>query len=439
MNFMPLGGGREIGANCFILRINNFIIMLDCGRHPVKDGYESLPEIDVLERVDFIIISHSHYDHLSSLPYVLSKFPDATVFTSKENRTLALRILSNSVEVMKKKYEKDGEPVLYSHKDVKKAKKKIFPLQYMKPFELSKGLSLTLYPAGHVMGASSILIEASDKRVFYTGDISLSSQLTVPEATLPDQADIVISEGTYGLKETLSVNREMETHRLSRKLKKILESGGRAMLPVFALGRGQEALYMILKLIETGKIPRVPVYINGMVHVLTDLLLKEHNGMDPEKKAWFKEAIRRYVNIVPRNASSLIDDKRPMILILSSGMLIEDTLSYIFAHQILQESNSAVYFMGYQSPESPGFAVLEAFKSTKKLELDEEVDVLSDVDIFNFSGHASYPELLEIPRRLQPEKLIYVHGDEDALENLREELQYEFQIEIPENLERIAL
>ncbi|MBO8166536.1 MAG: MBL fold metallo-hydrolase [Kosmotoga sp.] len=440
MNFTPLGGGKEIGANCYIIRTNGLNIMLDCGRHPVKSGYESLPALEKLEEVDYIIISHSHYDHLSSLPYVLGKFPDATVFTSKENRILALRILSNSVEVMKKKNEKDAEPILYTHRDVKKAKKRIIPLHYIKPLELSKDVLLTLYPAGHVMGASSALIESNGKRIFYTGDISLSPQLTVPEATLPDEVDIVISEGTYGLKETLSVNREIETHRLSRKLRKTLGSGGRVMLPVFALGRGQEALYMILKLMEAEKIPRVPIYINGMVHVLTDLLLKEHDGMNSENRAWFKDSIKRHVTVIPKKLSSIIEDKSPMILILSSGMLIEDTLSYIFARQMLLEAKSAIYFMGYQSPESPGFAVLEAFKSTRQLELNEEkIDVRCDVDIFNFSGHANYSELLEIPRRLQPKKLIYVHGDKEALENLKEELQYEFEIDIPDNLEEIAL
>ncbi|AKI97534.1 MBL fold metallo-hydrolase [Kosmotoga pacifica] len=440
MNFTPLGGGREIGANSYILSINGLNIMIDCGRHPVKEGYGSLPLIEDLDRVDYIVISHSHYDHLSSLPYVLKKFPDVTVLTSTENKFLALRILNNSVEVMKKKNEKCGEPVLYTHRDVKKTRKKIVPLDYLQPVELSNDIVLTLYPAGHVMGAASILIEHDGKKLFYTGDISLSPQLTVPAATLPERADIVISEGTYGLKDAQTADRHSEIRRLNKKLKKILESGGRVLLPVFALGRGQEVLFMILKQMESGKLPRVPVYINGMVHVLTELFLTEHSGIDNNERAWLREAIKKYVVVVPRKFNWLLKEKRPMILILSSGMLIEDTLSYVFAHEILIEEKSAIYFMGYQSPESPGFSVLEAFRNSKTVTFDEEeLEVNCDVDIFNFSGHANYFELLEIPRRLQPERLIYVHGDEEALENLKEELRYEFQIDIPENLENIAL
>ena len=109
---------------------------------------------------------------------------------------------------------------------------------------------------------------------------------------------------------------------------------------------------------------------------------------------------------------------------------------------MLQSERDGIFFMGYQSPESDGYRVLQAHKGgEKQITLGEEtIDMkCKNIDIFNFSGHADYQELLELPRRLEPEKLIYVHGDEAALENLAEELQYEFQIEIPANLQTVEL
>ncbi|HNR80349.1 MAG TPA: MBL fold metallo-hydrolase, partial [Mesotoga infera] len=65
MTLTPLGGGREIGANSYLLSLDGKNILIDAGRHPVKEGYESLPEIDSINDLDVIMISHSHYDHLS--------------------------------------------------------------------------------------------------------------------------------------------------------------------------------------------------------------------------------------------------------------------------------------------------------------------------------------------------------------------------------------
>ncbi|ACR80104.1 MULTISPECIES: MBL fold metallo-hydrolase [Kosmotoga] len=441
MRFVPLGGGKEIGANSYLLQVDGKNILIDCGRHPIKEGYESLPAIDEIDKLDYVFISHSHYDHLSSLPHLVKFFPNVRVLTSRENKKLSVRILRNSVEVMKKKNEKDGEPILYNHSDVKKAKKRMIGVEYYEPFKISKKLFVTFYPAGHVMGASSILLEYKGKKIFYTGDISLSDQLTIPSAVLPDKVDVLISEGTYGLKEEATDTRHSEIRRLELSIKKVLKNKGRVLLPVFALGRGQEVLYMILKMLDEEKIPDVPVYTNGMVSIITNLYLQEYAGMPPEKKKWFNNAILRRVRTVPKNYKTLLYDKRPMILILSSGMLIEDTLSYLFAKEILQDNLSAIFFMGYQSPESIGYSILEAARSREE-EIsygEERIQLRCTVKKFNFSGHASYEELISLPRELQPSKLVYVHGDEEALLNLSKELEYEFDISVPSNLETVLL
>ncbi len=444
MKFTPLGGGREIGANCYLVNVAGLDILIDAGRHPVREGYESLPYIENIKKVDYIIISHAHYDHLSSLPYIVKEFPNAKVITAKQNKALSIRILRNSVEVMKKHYEKDGEPLLYNHKQVKETKRHIISLPYYKKQKLSKGAYVTLYPAGHVMGASSILIEHQKKRYFYTGDISLSDQYTIPAATLPEDIDVLISEGTYGLKEGYGATRFDELKRLNEKLASVLENNGRALLPVFALGRGQEVLHMILKMMEDKKIPKVPIYINGMVLVITELYLKDYLGIEKEQREWFTESIAQHVKVMPKRIEPVLNSNKPMILILSSGMLIEETLSYIFAKEIIKSGKNAVLFMGYQSPESNGYRLLEAHRNREEEIIFSEdgedfkpIELKSDVDIYNFSGHASYEGLIQLPRDLQPSKLIYVHGDEEALFNLSEELKYEFDIEIPANLECI--
>ncbi len=441
MKFIPLGGGREIGANCFYLELGGQKLLLDAGRHPTKEGYDSLPELDKVEHVDAVVITHSHYDHISSLPCALQRWPKARVITSSDNKQAALRILHNSVEVMKKRNEQDSEPVLYGHGEVNTLKKRIEDVEFSERVSLDDKLSLTLYPAGHVMGASSVLLSLNGDRIFYTGDISLSHQFTVPSAELPSDADIVISEGTYGLKEQSVSTRFDELKRLLDLVSSILGSGGRVLLPVFALGRSQEAIFMILKAMQEERLPRVPVYINGMVSALTNIYLQSYSRADSKIRNWLASAMNKYASILPKNIDKVLLSRKPSILILSSGMLVEETLSNLFASRMVSSERDAVIFMGYQSPDSPGFHLLKAFRDKDRSFRfdDEDVELqCKAIEIMNFSGHATYDELLAIPRELQSSRLILVHGDEEALENIASEVVYEFDTSIPANLEEIT-
>jgi predicted metal-dependent RNase len=254
--------------------------------------------------------------------------------------------------------------------------------------------------------------------------------------------ETLISEGTYGSKENQLLTRYSEIERLSKSVKRVLENGGRVLMPVFALGRGQEAIYMLLRLMEKNKIPSVPIYTNGMVASLSNLYMSNYERISDKDRKWFMKNFQQNVTVAPKAIERLLFSKEPALLVLSAGMLVEDTLSYIFAKQMLSNSKDGIFFMGYQSPESDGYRVLEASKrGDEQVALGEETVEIGtkNIDIFNFSGHADYQELLELPRRLQPEKLIYVHGDEGALENLAEELQYEFEIQIPSNLQTVEL
>jgi Cft2 family RNA processing exonuclease len=389
------------------------------------------------------MISHSHYDHLSSLPYISQRWPNAPILMAQENKGLSLRILQNSVEVMKKKNAKDGvEPILYNHGEINELKRRIYPMEYFQRYSIDDVVDVALYPAGHVMGAASIYLEHKGRRVLYSGDISLSQQLTIPPAQLPKKVETLISEGTYGAKENQLLTRYSEIERLSKSVKRVLDNGGRVLLPVFALGRGQETIYMLLRLMQKNKIPSVPIYTNGMVASLSNLYMSNYERISDKDRKWFMQNFQKNVTVAPKSIERLLFSKDPALLVFSAGMLVEDTLSYIFAKQMLPNSKDGIFFMGYQSPESDGYRVLQSSKNgDDKIALGEEtVEIRTkNIDIFNFSGHADYQELLDLPRKLQPEKLIYVHGDEGALENLAEELQYEFEIQIPSNLQTVEL
>ena len=121
ISFTPLGGGREIGANSYLIRTDEQQFVIDCGTHPKKDGIESLPDLSLLERApDAVIVSHAHVDHCGAVPYLVQRFPTTDVYTTAATMGVMDRMLHNSVSVMRilaRERNIKGYP-LYSHEDV---------------------------------------------------------------------------------------------------------------------------------------------------------------------------------------------------------------------------------------------------------------------------------------------------------------------------------
>ena len=101
VRFTPLGGGREIGANSYLIRVNGHDILLDCGVHPKKEGRGALPDFSLLERApDAVIVSHGHVDHCGAVPELLKHFPTTVPYATEATVSIMERMLHNSVSVM---------------------------------------------------------------------------------------------------------------------------------------------------------------------------------------------------------------------------------------------------------------------------------------------------------------------------------------------------
>ena len=138
IQFLPLGGAGEIGANSYYLNINGIGIILDCGMHPQKTGWESLPKFNLLEAkpTDYVLISHAHQDHLNALPFLIKKFPHLKIITTPQTRAVAELTLHNAISILKRQVD-ESEFEIYSRDEVDLLIKSINYKSYNEKFTLS--------------------------------------------------------------------------------------------------------------------------------------------------------------------------------------------------------------------------------------------------------------------------------------------------------------
>lgn len=425
MYLLPLGGANEIGANSYYLNIAGTGIVLDCGMHPQKIGLKALPRFDLINElpVDFVLITHAHQDHLSALLYLVKLHPYIKIITTPQTRALAELTLHNSVSILREQI-KDKEMEVYSHEEVDLLIKTIDYRNYENTFEISgynhqsvNPIKITFFDAGHILGSASILIEHEEKTVFYTGDINTDKQMLQPGCVLPKlKPDVLIIESTYGATESENLlSWEKEANRLASSINKIFNNNGSILIPVFALGKMQEILATLWHLIERGKLIQTDIFIGGIGEKINRVYDYNRYVVRRVDKEFDLSSIpvKNFYRVNHPNDFF----KQPCIVLASSGMLIEGTASYKLTKHWLKQKNSGIFTVGYMEGSTPGY-ILSNAKRGEKIQLTpfmEPAEVRCSIKKFRFTAHAKRERLLEIAEKMNPQKIIVVHGDPQAI------------------------
>ncbi|MFH1066346.1 MAG: MBL fold metallo-hydrolase, partial [bacterium] len=290
-SFINLTRGNEIGANSYYLEFDGEGIVLDAGMHPKLDGYAALPDFSKIDgrKVEAAFVSHAHHDHIGSLPLLMRRHPDARVFMHGGTRELAAPLLCNSVTVMKRqrKEREIEEYPLYVHADVKRATERWEARPLLQKWQSGKrrlfskkrSVSFQFHDAGHILGSAAVEIEHGDRRILYTGDINLADQTIMKAARLPEEGvDTLIVETTRG-QHPMEHRREVVVENLLQAIRDTFQQGGAVLIPVFAMGKTQEALTLLHQARERGDLPRGPIYIGGLSRAFTEVYDRVIHGV----------------------------------------------------------------------------------------------------------------------------------------------------------------
>jgi Cft2 family RNA processing exonuclease len=424
MKLTDLNREGGIGSNSLLLQLGDLRILVDCGLHPKLPGRRGTPDLAALrgKRLDLIILTHCHLDHLGSLPVVMREHPDTPVVMTQPSRMLAERMLHNSANVMLRQRDDDNikDYPLFTHEEIERVAPRFTAL----PFGVAKKIrglkdevELILHPAGHVAGAAGVELHYKQRAIFITGDVLFENQRILPGAQFPaGHFDTVIMETTRGTTARVpGRSRAGEMARLIASINDTLARGGSFLLPVFALGRMQEILTILHDARKFHRLNDCPIFASGLGLDLADYF--DEISRKTRHLQFSKASIRELkLKPLPRQLKPGEDPKQKALYLVSSGMMVERTPSYTLASGLLGHARNTIGFVGYCDPDTPGGKLLAAQPGDDFLFETAHVKskVKAKIERFHLSGHADREELLEFAVQATPRSIILTHGDQPA-------------------------
>ncbi len=448
-----LGGGRQVGRSCLLLQTPVSKILLDCGINVAAQNSERFPYFDIAEfdisQIDAIIVSHAHLDHSGLIPYMYKMGYEGPCYMTTPTRDIASLLALDFIGVA---YKKASTP-LFSSTDIKEMVKHSICLEYNEVTDIAPDIRLTFYNAGHALGSAMVHLNIGNglHNLLYSGDFKFGkTRLLDPAVSIFPRLETAIIESTYGGKEDILPPRQEAEEQLIQIINKAIERKGKVLIPELGLGRAQETMLIIEDAIKQGKLPQIPVYIDGMIwdvnaiHTVYPNFLSGNvrNLIFQDQNPFVSEIFKRVGSSQERK---LVFEGGSCVVLATSGMLMGGA-SVEYLREFAGNKRNAIIFVCYQGVGSLGRQVQEGIKEVKMMNEGREEDVQINLEINTIDGltaHSGRNQLLAFINKCQPKpkKVIVNHGEASKCLDLASTIYKLNRIETiaPRNLETIRI
>ena len=407
MKIKVLGAASEVGRSGFAVNCDGTNLLLDYGvKFAKKRNEPPLYPLHIRPKdVDAAIITHAHLDHSGCIPSLFNG-GNADVYCTPPTLDLSILLIEDMLKIEKNKHS-------FDHRHVNNMLKNSKEIGFKEPVNIGNA-KFELRSSGHVIGGSTVLVEAQNKRLFYTGDINLRGSRMLPKADLDiGDIDLLITESTYS--QTNQIAREKSEQGLIEFANEIMDNKGILFIPSFSVERSQE-IACVLKNANF----QYPVVMDGMALKVNDIMFRYPEYL--KNINIFSDAIND-ATLVRNHSDRKRAITKPCVVISPAGMLVGGNAVYYIQKLAFNDKNG-IAMVSYQGEGTPGKKLLE---TGKVLVEGKEMKIKASVKQFQFSGHADRDSLFEMIKSIKGNpRVLTVHGDNESCIKFAEEIQEKF-------------
>jgi metallo-beta-lactamase family protein len=415
--------------------------------------------------IDAVVLTHAHLDHCGWIPRLVKEGFHGPIYATPPTIDLCGIILTDSGHLQEedarfynkhKKSKHDPALPLYTLAEAEAALQYFQAVPFNEPKQLCPKMSFRFVRAAHILGSSMVELtvqnNGQNRHLLFTGDIGrvrdqqlASGKVVHSGPTEGETADVLVMESTYG-------NRQHPTDdprpRLAEVIREAVQRGGTVVVPAFAVERTQKFLFMLKQLMESGQIPKIPVYCDSPMAIKAVEIFIKHSE---EYSDDTRKLVGQYgsplewpgFNFASTSEESkkINDSKYPSIIVSSSGMVTGGRILHHLA-QRLPDPKNVVLFIGFQAPGTRGFTIKSGAPEVKIF--GEMIPVRAQIAVFEqFSDHADTPELLKWLRTFgqKPGVTYLVHGDTSASSQLKDAITKElgWNVQVAKWMEKVQI
>lgn len=452
------GAARQVTGSMYLLELDDYKILIDCGldmqkerrKEPQEDA--KLPYKGSLfpfeaSLINVVILTHAHIDHSGNLPNLVREGFEGQIICTSATYTLTRLLLHDSATLYQRRLKKlSGKNTRkkqanpseisswYLPKHVEDTEAYFFPLQFNRRFQITRGIWVTLIPTGHLLGAANVFLEVEEegqiKKILFSGDVGRKNYPLLQDPQKPPQADYLLCETTYGSRlHHTQGTAEDEVCRIIQQA--CVDIPGRLIIPAFSVGRTQALLYVLHKLSVQKRLPAIKIFSDSPLAYQStkayenylSLLNEEACNFYAEHKSLFD--FENLIYVEDLKTSKLISNHtEPCIIISSSGMIQGGRVEHHIKANI-QNPYATILLIGFAAEGTIGHQLLHGDKT---IEIGEKkLPVLANIrSIDIFSGHGDQNDLLEFVQHQDNTKLkqiFLIHGEEASMQVFKEVLE----------------
>ena len=433
-----LGAAQNVTGSRHLLEVDGIKLLIDCGLYQERQFLARNWEPFAVppESINAVFLTHAHLDHCGLLPKLVREGFSGRIYCTTATAEIARIILLDSAKIQeedaehkRERHQKEGktgpypEAPLYTTKDAEACFPHFEPVKYRQQINIADGVAVTLCDAGHVLGSSMIRVDVNrngDKRtVLFTGDLGRPGRPILPDPSIPEKADYLVIESTYGDRihcETCDVKKQMADVINATK-----DRGGNIVVPSFALERSQEILFYIKELLLEDAIPHLIIFLDSpMAAKITEIFRNHQELFDEETQEMLREHHSPFdlpelkVTATSEESKAINHITGTVMIIAGAGMCTGGRIKHHLVNNISRKE-STIMFVGYQAIGTLGRLIVDGAKDVRILGQRYKVKA-KVVQVNGLSAHADKNEMLNWLKKLKspPKQIFLVHGEPES-------------------------